>query len=131
MFNHFVISGNQKDSCLGEDSGSFSWTRCARSSGGVCGRVCARVRSRAGWAASLCVYSPMTSAELTKAMKVRPGTLHMSKVNGGKYPIIHVQIKTQRSGLMKAFGGGVGGGAVILSNREGSPANTALIKTLC
>lgn len=77
------------------------------------------------------VYSPMTSAALVKAMKVGPGTLRVSKVNGGKYPIIHVWIKTQRSGLMKAFGGLVGGGAVILSNREGSPANTALIKPLC
>lgn len=77
------------------------------------------------------VYSPMTSAALVKAMKEGPGTLHISKVNGGKYPIIHVQIKTQRSSLMKAFGGVVGGGAVILSNREGSPANTALIKPLC
>lgn len=78
----------------------------------------------------------MTSAAPSPALKV-------SEVNGGKYPIIHVRIKTQRSGLMKAFGGGGfgvggggrwgsgGGGAVIPSNREGSAANTALIKPLC
>lgn len=95
----------------------------------ACVRTCAFACRVGG--VPLCVYSPMTSAALMKAMKVRPGTLLVSTVNGGKYPIIHVQIKTQRSGLMKAFGGGAAGRAVILSNREGSPANTVLIKPLC
>lgn len=98
---------------------------------GACACVPAHVRVRVRGGRGLSVYSPMTYAALMKAMKVGPGTLHVSKVNGGKYPIIRVQIKTQRSGLMKAFGGGVGGRAVILSNREGSPAKTALIKPLC
>lgn len=106
MFNHFIISGNQKDSCLGRGL-QFIFM-------GV-----ARPLQRGG-----SVYSPMTSAALAPAWK-QVGTLHVSEVSGGKYPIIHVQIKTQRSSLMKALGR-----AIIQRNRKGSHKHSAHQATL-
>lgn len=99
MFNHFVISENQKRCLFG-----VHFYGCSLTGGG--GLPC------------ILPWPQLHTHE-------RYATLQRWEGCGGKYPIIHFQIKTQRSSLMKAVGRDV-----ILSNRK-DPTNTLLIKPFC